>query len=136
MSHEPGTIRITFPAALALSPEGFTGALTSIAEKLGCGKCFSGVDCLLQRQKDYIVNEKSVALPQDPIPVREFSTVGVAMTAATFSDIEQLRNAAALVFKNLGCLPCTSGFDVLFRNTIRTLTLDEKLNVKQFGKGF
>ena len=50
--------------------------------------------------------------------------------------IAQLKNAAALLFKNLGCLPCTSGFDVLFRNTIRTLTLDEKLNVKQFGKGF
>lgn len=136
MSHGPGAVRFVFPAALALSPEGFTSALANIAERLGCGKCFSGVDCLFQRHKDYVINDKSVALPQDPIPLREYPTVGVAMPLETFNNIKDLKAAAAVVFGKLGCLPCTSGFDVLFRNSIRTLTVGKDLKVAQFGKGF
>lgn len=135
MDHHSGAIRFTFPAELALNPKGFAGALAGIAEKLGCPKCFSGVDCLFQRQKDYLVDAKKGVIPQDPVPIRVLPVVGLAMPGSVFNDIEQIRGAAGLAFGKLGCLPCTSGFDVLFRNTIRTLTIDKKMNLAEFGAG-
>lgn len=130
------TVRFTIPASVALDPKGLSGAIASIAEKLGCGKCFSGVDCLFQRQKDYIIDEKlkvSAAI-QNPDSWRQLPRVDIAMSAKQLTDIGSIKQAAAVAFKNLGCLPCTSGFDVLFRNTIRTLVIDEKFNAQAFGQ--
>ena len=133
MSYHPQAIRFRFPASVALNPEGFAGAIESIAEKLGCPRCFSGVNCLFQREMDFVINEKLQALPQDPIPVRELPQIDIAASEKVFMNIDMVKKAAEIVFKDLGCLPCTSGKDILFRNTIRTLTIDENLNVGRFG---
>lgn len=130
------TIRFTIPASIALDPNGFLGALEGIAEKLGCGKCFSGVDCLFQREKDFHIDENYRALPQDPVPWRQLPTVDLAAQTETLSNIDGIRKVAEIAFGRLGCLPCTSGFDILFRNTIRTLVIDQNFNVQTYGRGF
>jgi hypothetical protein len=130
------TVRFTIPASIALDPNGFLGALDRIAEILGCGKCFSGVDCLFQRQKDFVLDASSKILPTNPVPARSLPTVDVVATDDTLGDIEGIRRLAQVAFGKLGCLPCTSGYDVLFRNTIRTLVVDERFNVRAYGRGF
>ena len=130
------TIRFSIPASIALDPNGFLGALDGIAEMLGCGKCFSGVDCLFQRQKDFYVDENRNVLPTDPVPWRRLPTVDVAVQEEALTNIDGIRKVAEIAFGKLGCLPCTSGFDVLFRNTIRTLVIDQQFNAQTYGRGF
>jgi hypothetical protein len=132
---EDPTIRFTIPASVALDPKGFSSAIGTIAEKLGHRNCFSGVDCLFQRQKDFVIDEKFKALPQDPIPCRKLPTVDVAIHQDALSNIDGIRKVAEVAFGKLGCLPCTSGFDVLFRNTIRTLVIDKAFDAQIYGRG-
>lgn len=128
------TIRFTIPASIALDPNGFLGTLDSIAERIGCRKCFSGVDCLFQREKDFHIDESGRAIPTDPIPVRQLPTVDLAVHGEALSNIDGIRKVAEIAFGKLGCLPCTSGFDILFRNTIRTLVIDQDFNVQAYGR--
>lgn len=134
---EDKTIRFTIPASVALDSKGFVSAIGSIAEKLGHPNCFSGVDCLFQRQKDFVINESFKALPQDPVPCRRLPTVDIVASDKALGNVDSIRKIAEIAFENLGgCLPCTSGFDVLFRNTIRTLVIDEEFQSRKYGRGF
>jgi hypothetical protein len=72
-----------------------------------------------------------VALPQDPVP---FRTVTVSIPERVNGDIAALTRAIAAVVDRLGCKPCCSGFDILFRRETDMLAFDEKLGVTGFGR--
>lgn len=131
------TVRFTFPAKVALDPQGFSRSIGSIAELLGHPKCFSGVNCLFEQFKDHIIREQFEALPQDPTPepARQWPTVDVAASSQVLSNIDDVRRISEIVFGKLGCLPCTSGFDVRFRDTLRTIVINENFEATEFGRG-
>ena len=134
MSVDAGVVRFTVSADVAFNPKAFGKLIRDISEKLGCRPCFSGVDCLFQLQRDWVIDAKAKALPTDPVPWRGAAKpVQVVMPAETSRNIDSLAKISDAVFGKLGCLPCTTGFDVLFRNEIRTLGFDKKLNLQEFG---
>lgn len=135
MSCDNNVVRITMPATTAFDDNEFPSTLRSIGERLGCPECFSGADCLLRWEKDFVVRNDQ-ALPQDPVPIRtEFGgAVQVFMTQDVARDIGSLTKAAKIAFGKLGCLPCSTGFDVLLRSEIRALAIDENFKAQTFGK--
>ena len=42
-----GTVRVSLPAKIAYDPDALKKSLTSILDKLGCSRCFSGANCYL-----------------------------------------------------------------------------------------
>jgi hypothetical protein len=136
MNIDPGVIRISISPEVALNPTGFGNLIGEIATKLGCEACFSGFNCLLQRTRDYVINPAGKALPQDPIPLRQGAApaVNIVMSNDAARDVKALKQIAEVAFGKLGCLPCTSGFDVLLQSEIRTLVIGKNFDVREFGR--
>ena len=135
---EEATVRFTLPAHVALDPNGFSMAIENIAERIGCTRCFSGVNCLFERVKDYVVREdyKIPSGDRDVISSRSWPTVDVVASSKQLSDIKSVQRIAEIAFGKLGCLPCTSGFDVRFKDTLRTLVIDESFEDIKYGRDF
>lgn len=137
-------MRLTLPAKIANNLDALQSGLRSLAERLGHPACATGCDILhLMLERDLAISEKlefhsqsfagwpsSVALPQDPVPLR---TVSITIPDKVNNDINALSRAIAVTVERLGCKPCCSGFDILFRREIGTLALDENVNVVRFG---
>lgn len=134
MACDNDVVRITMPAATAFDEKDFHSTLKSIGERFGCPKCFSGSDCLFQWERDFVLKGAN-ALPQDPVPFRIELGGAVQLFIAqdVAGDIGALARAAQIAFDKLGCLPCSTGFDVLFRSQFRAIALDAKLTATTFG---
>lgn len=59
-------IRVTIPAKTAYDLKSFQKVLGTLAERLGCRPCLSGVDCLFQLERDFVVNPESQELESLP----------------------------------------------------------------------
>ena len=59
MSTISGAIRITIPVKVAANIKTLKTSLETIAERLGCRPCFSGADCFLQLERNYLIDEKA-----------------------------------------------------------------------------
>jgi hypothetical protein len=124
MNKIQGLIRISIPAAVAYDLAAFQKSIANLVERLGCRACFSGADCTFLHERDFVINEKfevhpsagaSVRLPQDPVPLR---TATATLSGKVGHNLKQIQSAVANIAGRLGCAPCCSGFDILFRQEL------------------
>lgn len=65
-----GPVRITIPASVGFHLDKLRETMTTIGERLGCPKCFSGVACLFTIERNFVIDEKlNIRAEPDPIPV-------------------------------------------------------------------
>jgi hypothetical protein len=57
-----GPVRITVPASVAFNLEKMQAVFRNIGENIGCGTCYSGADCILQFERDWVVDPESLRL--------------------------------------------------------------------------
>jgi len=146
-----GTMRLTLPASIAGNLGDLKASLKSLAEKLGHPACATGCDILhLQLEREFLVRKagNDVELNPQPLPPRihlgsgtlgssdpmPYRTVTVTMPGEAFNDIKQLTTAVERAVGKLGCAPCCSGFDILFRHEMDVIALDKQLNAQGFGQ--
>jgi hypothetical protein len=129
-----GTTRISMPASVANDLEAFKKGITALAERLGCGSCFSGVDCTFQMERDFVIDE---ALKVAPVPGAgkgmAFSEIAgpsrgvtVSMPPAVHHDLRKILDVADIIAEKLGkhslsghgSVACCSGFDITFRQEL------------------
>jgi len=138
-----GTVRITVSPKVAFDLPSLQRGLKSLAERLGHEGCASGCDILhLLTERQFVIRDDatlgrevfpsaSVGLPQDPIPLR---TVTVFIPDRVNNDIGLLNKAVDNAMRQLGCAPCCSGFDILFRRWMDAIAINEKAEVAAFGQ--
>jgi hypothetical protein len=144
-----GTVRLTLSAKVANDIGALRSGLKDLAERLGHTACATGCDLLhIGLEREFVINQEAQlnpqplppaeamsfqrdrSLPFDPIPLRP---VNVFVSSSGLDNIENLNNVVASVLGKLGCAPCCSGFDILFRRELDYFAVDEKLNVQGFG---
>lgn len=138
-----GPIRVTLPAAVAYDPDALKKTLGGILDRIGCQACCSGADILLQMERDFIADEsinlralERVAGPH-PEPGRGAEhqyTVGLSPSVKF--DIDRVFVAIDKVIDIIGPHPCISGFDILLRDELRTIVVNEQLDAQRFDAGF
>ena len=136
-----GPVRITLPAKVAYSPDQLKTSIKRIAEQIGHPRCFSGADCFFQMEREFLVDPQvraaavaspRVALPSDPVPWK----VSIGLSSGVKYDIDKVLTAVDKVIDLIGPHPCISGFDVLFRDELDWIVVNEKLEAKRFGQQF
>jgi hypothetical protein len=146
LTRKGGTIRLTLPAQVANDLGALQKGLKSLAERLGHPQCATGCDILhLGLEREFLLTD-AVALNPQPLPPRNPDPtpwrfepdpdpwrITVTIPDKVNNSIDALTKAVAVVVDRLGCKPCCSGFDILFRREIGTMALDEQLNVARFG---
>lgn len=130
-----GTVRVTLPAKAAYNPDLLKKSIGSLMEKLGCGHCFSGANCLFMHERDFVLDGVSaVALNPQPLPpVDGPGHAIVSLSAGNRYDIEKVFRAVDKVIDIIGECPCHSGIDVLYRNELQVIGIDAKGEAHQFG---
>jgi hypothetical protein len=140
---EDSPVRIQLPARIGNDLGALRETIGELADRLGCPHCFSGADCHFLREKNFVVDPEGRlgpvpdpwrTLPQDPVPIRTARSVQVSLPARVSNDIEGVQAAIGNVLGKLGCDFCCSGFDILFRNELDLIRVDEELNVESFGR--
>lgn len=144
-----GVVRLTMSAKVANDIRELKSGLASLAARMGHSTCASGCDILhLALEQEFSIGERVELNPQplppvapdalilnlaksDPMPGR---TVLVTIPKAVSNDINSLVGAVEAAVGKLGCSPCCSGFDILFRNELDLIQIDEKLNVQGSGR--
>ena len=128
-----GTVRVSLPAKVAYNPDALKKSLTSILDRLGCPRCFSGANCFFQAERNFIFDPAgAVSLNPQPLPpVASHATVVLA--PANRYDIDKVFKSIDAVIKGLGSCPCHSGIDVLYQHELPVLGITEKFEVQQMG---
>lgn len=67
MTKSGNAVRVVLPATVAYDINRFSKSIASLAERLGCKPCLSGVDCQFQLERDFVVNPAGQVLA-DPSP--------------------------------------------------------------------
>jgi len=140
-----GPVRITIPARIAYSPDELKKSIASIAEQIGHPRCFSGADCFFQMEREFVLDRAGKATPvagpdlapwhaQDRAP--DPSRVSVGLSSGVKYDLNKALTAVDKVIDLIGAHPCISGFDVLFRDELNWVVVNEKLEGQRFGKQF
>ncbi len=134
-----GPIRVTLPAAVAYDPDALKKSLGGILDRIGCPACCSGADILLQMERDFIADEKLNVRAADPQPdpwkgAAHQYTVGLSPSVKF--DIDRVFVAIDKVIDIIGAHPCISGFDILLRDELRTIVVNEQLDAQRFDAGF
>ena len=71
---------------------------------------------------------KDTAVPMsNPMPGR---VIHVAVPAKIHNDLASMQKVRASLLGRLGCVGCTSGWDIRF-DVIRDFVVDEKLNIQE-----
>lgn len=143
LTRRGGAIRLTLPAKVANDLGALQKGLKSLAERLGHPQCATGCDILhLGLEREFLLTDAVALNPQplppgpDPLrfgPLPDPWRVTVTIPDKVNNSIDALTKAVAVVVDKLGCKPCCSGFDILFRREIATIVLDEQLNIARFG---
>lgn len=138
-----GAIRLTLPAKVANDLGALQKGLKSLAERLGHPNCATGCDILhLMLERDFVLGDAVALNPQPLPPGPDLTRLGpfpepwritVTIPDGVNNSIESLTRAVGVVVDRLGCPACCSGFDILFRRELRTMALDEQMNVARFG---
>jgi hypothetical protein len=133
-----GTVRVSLPARIAYNPVALKKSIGSLLERLGCGKCFSGADCLFTHERDFVVDAKgvisavSVELNPQPLPPRDDAAT-VSLARGVRYDIDKVFKAVDRVIDIIGPCPCHSGIDILYLNELNVIGINEKVEAQQFG---
>ena len=136
-----GAVRLTVSARVANDLQLLQASLKNLADRLGHTACATGCDIFhIGQEVEFGINE--VALNPQPLPPRGLQllpsrgTITVTLPEKVNGNIDLLNRAVANVVGKLGCEACCSGFDILFRNEINSMALDEKAGVARFGGVF
>jgi hypothetical protein len=128
-----GTVRVSLPAKVAYNPDALKKSLTSILDRLGCPRCFSGANCLFVAERNFVFDPGgAVALNPQPLPPGG-SHATVALAPGIRYDIDKVFKAIDAVIKGLGPCPCHSGIDVLYQSELPVLGINEKGELQHFG---
>jgi hypothetical protein len=57
-----GKVTVTVPASVAFNLEKMQAVFKSLGEKVGCGSCYSGADCFLQFEREWLVDPATLQL--------------------------------------------------------------------------
>jgi hypothetical protein len=138
-----GPIRVTLPAAVAYDADRLKETLGVVLDKVGCGACCSGFDILLRMERDFIADEdlnvrqRSTSLDPEPDPWHGAAhQYTVALSPKVKYDIDKVFGAIDRIVADLGCKGCCSGFDILLRDELRTIAVDEQLEARRFDAAF
>lgn len=136
-----GTIRVSIPASVASNVKTLKTSLKSIAERLGCGKCFSGADCFFQLQNRYLIDEKIQVMAHttalgDAIPAKTSAkNVYINLSSKASYEIDTILASIDKIAELSGHVACATGCNLFFRNFIRELDVydvNDKGIVNQF----
>ena len=139
ISRKGGAVRLTLSAKVANDLGALQKSLKLVAERLGHPACATGCDIFhLGIEQEFTFAGDEVSLNPQPLPPRGLAldprgTITVTIPDKVAGNIDLLTRAVGVVVGKLGCSPCCSGFDILFRREINTLALDEKGGVARFG---
>src|SRR4029450_9512600 len=141
ITRKGGAVRLTLSAKVANDLGALQRSLRLVAERLGHPNCATGCDIFhLTLEEEFTLGGagQEVALNPQPLPPQErfeqrLNTITVTIPDKVNGNIEALSRAVGTVVGKLGCSPCCSGFDILFRREINTMALDEKGGVARFG---
>ena len=134
-----GAVRLTLSAKVANDLGALQKSLKLVAERLGHPNCATGCDIFhLGLEQEFTFGGDEVSLNPQPLPPKALAldsrgTITVTIPDKVAGNIDLLTRAVGVVVGKLGCSPCCSGFDILFRREINTLALDEKGGVARFG---
>jgi hypothetical protein len=133
-----GTVRVSLPATIAYDPAALKKSIGSLMERLGCGTCFSGADCVFTHERDFVADLKgtlsaaAVELNPQPLPPRAANTT-VSLAPTVRYDINKVFKAVDKVIDLIGPCPCHSGIDILYLNELNVIGINEKIEAQQFG---
>jgi hypothetical protein len=134
-----GAVRLTLSSKVANDLGALQKSLKLVAERLGHSACATGCDILHLGLEQEFASGDAVELNPQPLPPRHLGldnargSITVTIPDKVSGNIDALTRAVAVVVGKLGCAPCCSGFDILFRREINSLALDEKGEVARFG---
>jgi hypothetical protein len=134
-----GPIRVTIPASIAFNADSLQRTITNLAELIGCPKCFSGADCLLQMERNFFVDGTKLMAARGPSiegPFPDPWVVSVALAPGVKRDLTKVLAAIDKVNGMLGCRACTSGFDIHLRDALDLVVVNEKMEAQGFGPHF
>lgn len=124
-----GTIRVSIPASVASNIKTLKTSLKSLAERLGCPKCFSGADCFFQLQNRYLIDEKAQLMTHnlavtDHIPAKTSSkNVYVNLSSKSSFNLDTILGSVDKIAELTGHIACATGCNLFFRNFIRELSI-------------
>jgi hypothetical protein len=131
-----GAVRVVLPASVAFNLDLLKKSIAGLAEQLGCSTCFSGANCFFQMEREFVV-EASRVVARDLGAASAFrpsdAAVNVALGGGVSHDLNKVLGAVERVVGILGCRACCSGFDVFFRNELRTIVVNDRLEAQHFG---
>ncbi len=143
-----GPVRITLPVHVAYSPEALKKSIASIAEQIGHPRCFSGADCLFLMEREFVVDPQgqgaAAAGTQTALlgpsavayPIPEPWKVTVGLSSGVKYDLDKVLTAVDRVIDLIGPHPCISGFDMLLRDELNVIVVNEQLKGQRFGQQF
>lgn len=140
-----GPVRISLPAKVAYDPDMLKRSVVSILEEIGCPKCFSGADCILENFRQFVIDQDlnvgRVAGPE-PTPWKGVGvpslqrSVNVVVSEKVKYDIDKVFVAIDKVIDIIGPHPCISGFDLHIQDMIDLVSVDAKLEAERIGVQF
>ena len=139
ITRQGGTVRITLPAKVANDLGSLQQSLKRAAERLGHPACATGCDVLSIGLEQELAFTEKAALDADRVTRHQIldpqakGSITVSIPNKVSGDIEALTKAVSNVVSKLGCAPCCSGFDILFRGEMNMMVLDERAEVVRFG---
>ncbi len=140
ITRQGGAVRLTLSAKVANDLGALQRSLQAVAERLGHPNCATGCDILhLGLEQEFTTLGDEVSLNPQPLPPRARrldqarGQITVTIPDRVSGNIDALTKAVGVVMGKLGCSPCCSGFDILFRREINTMALDEKGGIARFG---
>jgi hypothetical protein len=125
-----GTVRISMPASVANDLDAFKKGVAALAERLGCGSCFSGVDCTFQMERNFVISEE-LRVASTAGVIEGIQSAGatrgitVSMPSAVNYDLEKVLKVVDIIGRNLGqhwqsggLSWCCSGFDITLQQEL------------------
>lgn len=137
-----GPVRVTVPAKVAYNPAALKKSIAQLVERLGCPKCFSGADCLFETERRFVLTARQepepdpwrAAIPTIDAQPTHLRTVG--LSKGVRHDINKVFQAIDKTIDIIGPHPCISGFDVFFKDVLRTIVIPETFEAQVFDEQF
>jgi hypothetical protein len=130
-------VRLTLPASVAYDLDRLQGALADLAGRMGHPGCASGCNPLyLETEREFILSEAR-ELHSGPTLAAEGLSAGNRVDAfvpkSVTHDIDSLKQAVAIAAERVGCSPCCSGFDIVFRDEVELIAIGQREIEERMG---
>lgn len=120
-------VRIIVPTSVGYDLKQFKQCLTAVAAHLGHPNCASGLpDCHFNFRGPLLrVDEKLEVhnlAPQAQLAASGTRTVKVGLPKSVNNNLDSISKVVDQVARRIGCLGCTSGFDIMFQQELDTFS--------------